>query len=249
MSDSDQVTGFTSILQSPAGPPLILVCIAGGLFLGAFCGTVIMRRFRPDLIIHRVANDSKRGPGFGDKPKLLDMHLLPAAAPNVRSGKASSSSPASWASLSVSAPPLPRFLRHGPHPTGKGPPPLHPPRPPDRLPRAFSLRKALPRIGRAPRDPEVAATAAENPTVRKVQLAVAHTMMILGTHAIPKTRPALSPASPDSAPPIHDPRSTTTGADEDPMPDCCIGTLVVTYHLDPADVDVPPPPPVPLSDT
>ena len=75
--------GFTSIFQSPGGPPLILVCIAAGLLLGAFTGVLVMRRVRPGhaLLVHRGADGAlrlgpERGAGVGEKPRLVDVHLV-----------------------------------------------------------------------------------------------------------------------------------------------------------------------------
>ena len=68
---------FNSIFQSPGGPPLILVCIAAGLLLGAFTGVLVMRRVRPGhaLLVHRGADGAlrlgpERGAGVGEKPAI-----------------------------------------------------------------------------------------------------------------------------------------------------------------------------------
>ena len=83
-SAPSQPTGFSSIFQSPGGPPLILVCIAAGLLLGAFTGVLLMRRMRPALVGRApgagagVGGAGRRaGALLGEKPRLLDVHILP----------------------------------------------------------------------------------------------------------------------------------------------------------------------------
>ena len=107
-----QNPGFSSIFQSPGGPPLILVCIAAGLLLGAFIGVLLMRRMRPHVVVRGMnAADFLRGlnPEHGEKPKLLDIHLLPPRQEGVLYGDAGAngkgklgSELGAWAHVSVS---------------------------------------------------------------------------------------------------------------------------------------------------
>lgn len=74
------VPTFTSIFQSPGGPPLILVCIAAGLLIGAFLGILLMRRMRPTVAVqgvHGLRGFPDPQKTLGEKPKLLDVHIVP----------------------------------------------------------------------------------------------------------------------------------------------------------------------------
>ncbi|CDO71103.1 hypothetical protein BN946_scf184844.g107 [Trametes cinnabarina] len=75
---------FSSIFQSAGGPPLILVCIAGGLLIGAFVGMFIMKRLRPSVVVNRVNVSGRAQPQLGEKPTLFDVLI---AAPEQGSGK------------------------------------------------------------------------------------------------------------------------------------------------------------------
>ena len=80
--------GFTSIFQSPGGPPLILVCIAAGLLLGAFLGILLMRRVRPPVAVQRAhglrgAAGADAQKKLGEKPTLLDVRVLPGSEKGV----------------------------------------------------------------------------------------------------------------------------------------------------------------------
>ena len=83
-----QNPGFSSIFQSPGGPPLILVCIAAGLLLGAFLGILLMRRVRPPVAVQRAhglrgAAGADAQKKLGEKPTLLDVRVLPGSEKGV----------------------------------------------------------------------------------------------------------------------------------------------------------------------
>ncbi|KAI0331735.1 hypothetical protein GY45DRAFT_1214359, partial [Cubamyces sp. BRFM 1775] len=65
----------SSLFQSAGGPPLILVCIAGGLLFGAFVGMLIMKRVRPVVVVQRVTLPGDTEVPLGEKPQLYDVHL------------------------------------------------------------------------------------------------------------------------------------------------------------------------------
>ncbi|KAJ8481178.1 hypothetical protein ONZ51_g6169 [Trametes cubensis] len=79
-SDSDTNTNAgSSLFQSAGGPPLILVCIAGGLLFGAFVGMLLMKRLRPVVVVQRVnAFPGDAEVPLGEKPQLYDIHLVSA---------------------------------------------------------------------------------------------------------------------------------------------------------------------------
>ncbi|OSD05129.1 hypothetical protein PYCCODRAFT_1432882 [Trametes coccinea BRFM310] len=75
-TDPAPTSQFSSIFQSAGGPPLILVCIAGGLLIGAFVGMFIMKRLRPSVVVNRVSVAGRAQPQLGEKPKLFDVHIV-----------------------------------------------------------------------------------------------------------------------------------------------------------------------------
>ncbi|KAI0773808.1 hypothetical protein C8Q74DRAFT_784229 [Fomes fomentarius] len=100
--------GFGSIFQSPGGPPLILVCIAAGLLLGAFIGVLLMRRMRPPVVVQRMGAGRGRGAvKLGEKPKLLDIHLgqrtdVGSSGSHIQDAQGKAAGAARWAYVFVS---------------------------------------------------------------------------------------------------------------------------------------------------
>ena len=107
--------GFSSIFQSPGGPPLILVFIAAGLLLGAFIGVLLMRRVRPSAPGQRGVGAAAflagfNNPPLGEKPRLLNIHLLPAPIEDGverGTGKEKLAAQGAWGHVSVSTRPAP----------------------------------------------------------------------------------------------------------------------------------------------
>ncbi|KAH9888063.1 hypothetical protein C8Q73DRAFT_655973 [Cubamyces lactineus] len=78
-SDTDTNTSNgSSLFQSAGGPPLILVCIAGGLLFGAFVGMLLMKRLRPVVVVQRVNAPGDAEVPLREKPQLYDIHLVSA---------------------------------------------------------------------------------------------------------------------------------------------------------------------------
>ncbi|KAI0363680.1 hypothetical protein BV20DRAFT_1057852 [Pilatotrama ljubarskyi] len=196
-------SGFQSIFQSAGGPPLILVCIAAGLLFGAFVGMFLMKRLRPGVVVQRV-----NGPGgagaevpLGEKPKLYDIYLQPAS-------EESGAEHHPWANVyPFAAVYLPLSGNDAP------------PTPPSAAPSAPSLLSRV--IARLPlrhhdssrtRAGKGQAPSTPAPQLRGVQLAV--------TVSMPN-------------PALHAPKSvdvTNDDHEDDPMPDCCIGTTIRLYR-------------------
>ena len=120
-SPPSPTNGFSSIFQSPGGPPLILVCIAAGLLLGAFIGVLLMRRMRPPPVGQRGIGAAAFLAGanqpLGEKPKLLDIHLSPAhttagidEGAEHGTGKEKLGEQGAWGAVSVSTSPIPTLL-------------------------------------------------------------------------------------------------------------------------------------------
>ncbi|KAI0761288.1 hypothetical protein BD413DRAFT_445399, partial [Trametes elegans] len=199
-------SGFSSIFQSAGGPPLILVCIAAGLLLGAFVGMVAMRRFRPVVVVHRAPGGGRPGPGpeLGEKPALFDIHLQ-SDPHDVLGGSGEWGAGADkWARISpFAAVYLPPSEPDPSTATADD----TPPRP---SPTARLLALVRSHLRRAPAEAEALPLRPTAPEPRAVQLAVAVCMP-----APPRLRDAC-------------------GADEDqPVPDCCIGTAVSVYRPEP----------------
>ncbi|KAI0628567.1 hypothetical protein C8Q77DRAFT_1076632 [Trametes polyzona] len=158
-------TGFNSIFQSAGGPPLILVCIAAGLLLGAFVGMVLMKRLRPVPVVQRV-----NGVPIGmevklwEKPQLYDVHIEP---PLSREGGGHP-----WAHISPFAA---VYLPHADSGAIAPPSPHHRPNALARL-AARLHRSQRPGKGHVPSPPP-------SPELREVQLAVAVTMPNPALHA------------------------------------------------------------------
>ncbi|PIL23148.1 hypothetical protein GSI_14457 [Ganoderma sinense ZZ0214-1] len=236
-SPPSPTSGFSSIFQSPGGPPLILVCIAAGLLLGAFIGVLLMRRMRPPPIAQRGIGAAAFFAGanqpLGEKPKLVDIHLLPPPATGVDgtgsaghgTGKEKLGEHGAWGTVSPFAA---QYLH--PAPSADRPRSLFP-----SAQSPFASRNRTPLARLAARMPwadprwragahELSPPAGAQPEARAVQLAV--------TVSMPSPRhPSFLPPLPKSGSShgVHAPPAHKGHDDEDPMPDCCIGTVVVSY--------------------
>ncbi|RPD54939.1 hypothetical protein L226DRAFT_83112 [Lentinus tigrinus ALCF2SS1-7] len=249
------VPSFNSIFQSPGGPPLILVCIAAGLLLGAFLGILLMRRVRPTVAVQRV-----NGRGFpdpkklGEKPKLLDIYLAPRSGTDAGAGRWENLFPFAGLYLPSSNPPTPET---------SSPPPSR-----TELWRRRVLARVPTRLRPSARrshdphpSPKGQASSDAVPPVRQLLLAITVSMPsprpAPSVHAAEPTVAEKGPLSAsvqvstsaldDSNDPPHDPLNDTPPSNlnnpkakakvmtndndhEGPVPDCCIGTLVVSYR-------------------
>ncbi|KAI0718715.1 hypothetical protein C8T65DRAFT_693596 [Cerioporus squamosus] len=254
------VPSFNSIFQSPGGPPLILVCIAAGLLLGAFLGILLMRRIRPTIAVQRMHGIN----GFpdpqkklGEKPKLLDVHIVPRSDPGGVAG--AGGEPGRWqglfpfAALHLQSPDASAASGAPPSSASPGRNEIWRRRLLARIPaqlRPFSRRT------HDPHAPAKTQVGDGTPSLREVQLAVMVSM--------PSPHPLFTPTPPKGTgtgiekekanegesesekdplsvriSPVHDPLNDARAsqpkhhedsAHDSPIPDCCIGTLVVSYR-------------------
>ncbi|TBU38641.1 hypothetical protein BD309DRAFT_507107 [Dichomitus squalens] len=243
-----QSPGFSSIFQSPGGPPLILVCIAAGLLLGAFIGVLLMRRMRPRVVVQRMNGaDFLRGlnPNFGEKPTLLDIHLLPASEEGTSYGDGKGKVGGERGAWGHVSPFAARYLSSSDgQPKSSTAPPSSPPsftRGEGVLSRIITqFYWANPRW--RPRPHEHSPTSPNpHPDARRVQLAVTISMPSPQRPACHPRRPSPSgtPRPSTSSDPLKNGSTASSDAhahasdDANPVPDCCIGTVVVSYRPDP----------------
>ncbi|KAI0353969.1 hypothetical protein OH77DRAFT_567302 [Trametes cingulata] len=211
-------SGFQSIFQSAGGPPLILVCIAAGLLLGAFAGMFLMKRLRPGVVVVQRVHGGLGGAGaaevkLGEKPKLYDIHVEPASVV----GESRDEAGQPWANIYPFA-----AVYLPPSPSEVTPPPPTPSTPPSTLSRLLARlplrhlhhRSASTRPGKGHAPPSPTSTSPPTPPLRAVQLAFAVSM----------PNPALH------APKSADDDREDDAEDDDTMPDCCIGTTVRMYR-------------------
>ncbi|TFK92521.1 hypothetical protein K466DRAFT_595185 [Polyporus arcularius HHB13444] len=246
---------FNSIFQSPGGPPLILVCIAAGLLLGAFLGILLMRRMRPTVAVQgtpglRGFPDPQKT--LGEKPKLLDVHIVPRAD----SAYMTSTGAGGWGGVS----PFAALYLPSPETSATpGPSPI-PSRTEIWRRRVLALVPDSLRPSRRSHDPHAShksAAGTGTPSVRAVQLAV--TVSMPSPHPFSFLAPYRStgtgkkpekekwPANECEKDPLSvnvspvngrtDPPDDAKHAAEPPVPDCCIGTLVVHYRPPPGPVE------------
>ncbi|KAM5543493.1 hypothetical protein V8D89_002744 [Ganoderma adspersum] len=228
--------GFSSIFQSPGGPPLILVCIAAGLLLGAFIGVLLMRRMRPPPLGHRgigaTAFLTNANQPLGEKPKLLDIHLSPTYAAGIDegvehgTGKEKLGEQGAWGAVS----PFAAVYLASDRPLSAQSPSAPATRSRDRN------RSPLGRLAaRMPwADPrwragshELSSLANAQSEARPVQLAVTVSMP---SPRHPSYLPPL-PTGKGGSGALHD--NYAHDSHEENMPDCCIGTVTVSYRHDP----------------
>ncbi|KAI0754221.1 hypothetical protein C8Q80DRAFT_354435 [Daedaleopsis nitida] len=252
-SDQGPPSGFNSIFQTPGGPPLILVCIAAGLLLGAFIGVLLMRRMRPGVVVQRVHGGRVPGSQFklGERPTLLDIHIMPRSevgmgrglyGDGLRNGTGGTGpETAEWARVS----PFAAMYIPSSEPT-KPLPPSRPAAPSSSLrSHVHRVQQALAHLRhsapRAAHDPHAPSTSSST-DLRQVQLAVAVTMPNpkQPQYARPSPAGTSSSGKASSNPNTHDLHAHNnndnhahSSGDDDEMPDCCIGTVVVQYHPPP----------------
>ncbi|KAI1794291.1 hypothetical protein LXA43DRAFT_1091823 [Ganoderma leucocontextum] len=230
--------GFSSIFQSPGGPPLILVCIAAGLLLGAFIGVLLMRRMRPPVVAHRGIGAAAflRGLNLplGEKPALLDIHLLPTLASGSDeevehgTGKQKLAEQGAWGHVS----PFAAVYLPSDRPLSQSA------QSPSASATASRSRSLLSRLmARMPwADPrlrsgsyELSPLTSPQLEARKVQLAVTVSMP---SPQHPSYRPPSSSATRTVSGIPHDTHALTHDNHVDnPMPDCCIGTKRTAENL------------------
>ncbi|KAI8972881.1 hypothetical protein BD414DRAFT_499684 [Trametes punicea] len=199
-------SGFNSIFQSAGGPPLILVCIAAGLLFGAFIGMLIMKRFRPSVIVQRVNRASGDDQGqLGEKPKLFDVHLRPIPEDGGGGGD-------SWAYTSpFAAVYLPSASDRDDDPG----PATQPARTPSPLSRLMARLRSHARSDKGNSTPSPPRT----PELRRVQLAFAVSMP--------------DPAHSGSPKGMRGDNAHEDDCHDQPVPDCCIGTTILPYRPGP----------------
>ncbi|RDX51773.1 hypothetical protein OH76DRAFT_1417129 [Lentinus brumalis] len=259
---------FNSIFQSPGGPPLILVCIAAGLLLGAFLGILLMRRMRPTVAVQgtpglRGFPDPQKT--LGEKPRLLDVHIVPRSdsANMVWTGAGAGGERGPWGGVL----PFAALYLPSPETSATAAPFPSPARTEIWRRQVLALIPGRLRPSRRSHDPHAShksAAGTGTSSVRAVQLAV--------TVSMPSPHPLFASSwstrvgkekgqfnehekdplsvnsvhdrtdppddAPAPAPTVRDHMQLLAANDsEPPVPDCCIGTLVVSYRPPPGPVE------------